>query len=232
VTIQHTPIYSLPYPQESDSADVPRDIQALALRLDAVIPASGGTPPDLSGYQPTSAKGQPNGYASLDASGKVPTAQLPVTDLSGYQQTSQKGQVNGYASLDGTGKVPIAQLPTSAMSGGDPAWTNLSLASGWANANSAYGVARYRKTAAGVVMVEGFLSWVGGGADPGGVSTISQLPAGYRPITIIITQNIAAGNIYGTSCRIDVASDGVLSYIQGDNVNNFLNMHFQFFAEQ
>lgn len=65
--------------------------------------------------QASSAKGQANGYASLDAGAKVPTVQLP--DLSGtYQAKTEKAQVNGYPSLDAGGKVPLAQLP--AMSGG------------------------------------------------------------------------------------------------------------------
>lgn len=35
-------------------------------------------PVDLSAYQPKSEKGKPNGYVSLDATGKVPASQLPV----------------------------------------------------------------------------------------------------------------------------------------------------------
>lgn len=36
-----TPKYALPYPQESDTADVPRDVQALAQRLEVVLPNVG-----------------------------------------------------------------------------------------------------------------------------------------------------------------------------------------------
>ena len=36
-----TPIYALPYPEETDSADVPRDVQALAQRLEVVLPNVG-----------------------------------------------------------------------------------------------------------------------------------------------------------------------------------------------
>lgn len=36
-----TPVYALPYPDEADSADVPRDMQALAQRLEAVLPNVG-----------------------------------------------------------------------------------------------------------------------------------------------------------------------------------------------
>lgn len=54
------------------------------------------TGPDLSGYQVTSAKGQANGYASLDSSGLVPSTQLPsyVDDVI---------EAADFASLPGTG---------------------------------------------------------------------------------------------------------------------------------
>lgn len=58
-----------------------------------------------------SAKGVANGYASLDASTKVPVAQIP--DLSAtYQAVTGKAAANGYASLDSGGKIPSAQLPS------------------------------------------------------------------------------------------------------------------------
>lgn len=52
--------------------------------------------------------GVAGGVASLDASGKVPTAQLPSMN---YIPTSQKGVANGVATLDSTGKIPSLQLP-------------------------------------------------------------------------------------------------------------------------
>lgn len=44
--------------------------------------------------------GQPDGIATLDSNGKVPSSQLTI------------GQANGIASLDSNGKVPASQLPT------------------------------------------------------------------------------------------------------------------------
>src|SRR3954469_24752937 len=38
----NTPVLGLPYPQASDTADVARDVQALAVKLDAVVPAQAG----------------------------------------------------------------------------------------------------------------------------------------------------------------------------------------------
>jgi hypothetical protein len=78
-------------------------------------------------------KGQPNGYAGLDVTGKVALANLPagvgahgsthaaggsdplaVTDLvggSGLENIGNKNHINGYAGLDASGKIFGAQLP-------------------------------------------------------------------------------------------------------------------------
>jgi microcystin-dependent protein len=39
--METTPIYALPFPDETDTADVPRDVKALAQRLEAVLPNVG-----------------------------------------------------------------------------------------------------------------------------------------------------------------------------------------------
>lgn len=115
----------------------------------------------------TGNKGASGGYASLDGTGKVPTAQLPITQaewstLSGKpavvaagateadartaisaEHTGNKGQANGYASLDGGGKVPVSQLPNSIMEyqGLWDADTNTpTLANGVGNAGDVYRV--------------------------------------------------------------------------------------------
>ena len=54
--------------------------------------------------------GQPDGIASLDSTGKVPSDQLPAMD---YIPTSEKGAASGVATLDSSGKIPSAQLPDS-----------------------------------------------------------------------------------------------------------------------
>ena len=54
--------------------------------------------------------GQPNGIASLDSTGKVPSDQLPAMD---YIPSSEKGAASGVATLDSSGKIPSAQLPDS-----------------------------------------------------------------------------------------------------------------------
>ena len=72
-------------------------------------------------YARDDAVGAINGIAGLDATGKVPTGQLPargigditnLTDaLNTKINTSTKGVANGVASLDSNGKVPASQLP-------------------------------------------------------------------------------------------------------------------------
>lgn len=54
--------------------------------------------------------GVAGGVASLDSSGKVPSAQLPAMN---YIPTSQKGAASGVASLGADGKVPTSQLPAT-----------------------------------------------------------------------------------------------------------------------
>ncbi|MEQ2400162.1 hypothetical protein [Peptoniphilus hominis (ex Hitch et al. 2025)] len=97
---------------------------------------------DLEAKESTIHKGEVNGYAALDSTGKVPEAQLPekvlkVYDLTPYaksedikktyatkqevsagkldytaENAENKGKANGYASLGGDGKVPADQLPS------------------------------------------------------------------------------------------------------------------------
>jgi hypothetical protein len=93
-----TPTLGLPYPPETNPADVPVDMQALATAVETAILAR----------QASSEKGVANGYAALDATGMIPSAQLP----SGvFVPVSALGAANGVATLDSTGKVPAAQLP-------------------------------------------------------------------------------------------------------------------------
>ncbi|WP_277220501.1 pyocin knob domain-containing protein [Peptoniphilus vaginalis] len=97
---------------------------------------------DLEAKESTIHKGEVNGYAALDGTGKVPEAQLPEKAIREYDLTpyaksedikktyatkqevsagkldytaenaANKGKANGYASLGGDGKVPADQLPS------------------------------------------------------------------------------------------------------------------------
>lgn len=77
---------------------------------------------------PLTQKGAVNGVATLDGTGKIPSAQLPagagVTSVNGMAgavtltaadvsavPTTQKGAANGVATLDASTLVPVAQIP-------------------------------------------------------------------------------------------------------------------------
>lgn len=76
---------------------------------DANKPVSSATQTALNAKIDLDQKGSANGVATLDASSKVPAAQLPAMD---YVPTSSVGAASGVASLDSGGKVPAAQLPS------------------------------------------------------------------------------------------------------------------------
>ena len=97
---------------------------------------------DLETKESTIHRGEANGYAALDGTGKVPEDQLPEKAIREYDLTpyaksedlkktyatkeevnagkldytaediANKGKANGYASLGGDGKVPADQLPS------------------------------------------------------------------------------------------------------------------------
>lgn len=98
-------------------------------------PVSTATQAALDLKEDAANKGQPSGFASLDAQGLVPQEQLPITTADwdtlegrpaviaagateaeartaiGAEWTGNKGQTGGYAALDETGRVPLAQVP-------------------------------------------------------------------------------------------------------------------------
>ncbi|MGC1176812.1 MAG: glycosyl hydrolase family 28-related protein, partial [Candidatus Saccharimonadales bacterium] len=69
----------------------------------ALLTGSGST---LSGYQPISNKGQPNGYAPLDSSGKVPSSNIPTQGSVPDADASTKGVVQLTGDLSGTAASP------------------------------------------------------------------------------------------------------------------------------
>jgi hypothetical protein len=72
-----TPILALPYPADTDPADVPTDMGELANRVEAV-------------------RGAINGLAALGTDGKVPSAQLPIV---GYGTTLPASPVDGQEAI-------------------------------------------------------------------------------------------------------------------------------------
>ncbi|WP_393965829.1 hypothetical protein [Exiguobacterium sp. S22-S28] len=67
--------FNLPKIENTNTADVVRDLNALADAADVAIKTAKDK---ADAAVPTSQKGQPSGVATLGTDGKVPTAQLPT----------------------------------------------------------------------------------------------------------------------------------------------------------
>lgn len=88
-----------------------------------------------------------------------------------------------------------------------PLWTDISLQGTWANYGAGYNSAQFTKSASGRVFLKGL---VRNGA--AAVSTIGQLPEGYRPAGRLVFQVGTSANVSG---RIDVDSDGSIIFYAG-----------------
>lgn len=70
---------------------------------------------------PSTLRGAINGLAPLDATARLPTANLPLAVMTQsasdarYIQITQKGIPNGVAALDASGKIPPDQLPSDSL---------------------------------------------------------------------------------------------------------------------
>lgn len=139
---ERTPNLNLIKPDQADFYDV-AEFNENADLLDAAVTE---VKQAADGAIPTTEKGEPGGVASLDATGKVPSVQLPAMD---YIPTSQKGTSGGVASLDSAGKLPTTQLPVVPVAQGgtgaasaEAARTNLGVPPiGHASTGTAYGAA-------------------------------------------------------------------------------------------
>lgn len=94
--------------QEQLSGDVATNLQNQINEIKKVIASYDEK------YIQVSEKGQANGVASLDISGKVLLSQLPAMN---FIPTSEKGTNNGVATLKSNGKIPNSQLPIGNANG-------------------------------------------------------------------------------------------------------------------
>lgn len=168
-----------------------------------------------STYMPLAQRGTANGVATLDATTKVPVAQLHA------------GEVNGIASLDATGKMPAAQLPDAALTEAEAAATYIPLTyratpNGVATLDSGGQVpqAQYLKTNSGggkeflinTAILSNYGTWSGLRIDePGSGSFIDLLQNNTRYGTLY------AGPGYGLN--ISAPSGGVFSFGIGNPGN-------------
>ena len=102
-----TPIYALPYPEESDSADVPRDVQALAQRLEAVLPNVGiPTGAGIDWFSTTA----PSGFLLCDGSAVSRTTFAALFAVIGVGYGGGDG-INTFNLPDTRGRVLVGVAP-------------------------------------------------------------------------------------------------------------------------
>ena len=102
----------------------------------------------------------------------------------------------------------------------DGDWLYPAFENGWSNFGSGFGAARFRKTANGLVYVEGLIK------DGGPTFIAFRLPEGYRPGHRIITTNVNNGV---NAARCDVTDAGsVIPY----NSTGYASLQIIFYAER
>lgn len=102
----------------------------------------------------------------------------------------------------------------------DTAWQTPALLNGWVNYGAGFHGAAYRKLQSGLVEVRGLIK---SGAN---LTTIMQLPTGYRPAASLIMATFT-NEVFG---RVDVQSDGIIAAISTNPAS--LSINFTFFADQ
>ena len=92
------------------------------------------------------------------------------------------------------------------LTAADTSWHPFAYVNSWANYGAPFGPAGYRKLSNGLVVLKGLVQ--------GGVAaTIATLPAGYRPGHQGLFNMQTSPNV---ACRIDIATNGVISHTGGN----------------
>lgn len=137
-----------------------------------------------------------------------------VMDSTGSNSTTKtiKSDHGGYACIGVYSRNSAGQSTTTTTKCLDiPTWQPLVLQNGWRTYGGTYGSARYTKTSAGVVMLDGLIKT---STAPTQYDIISSLPVSYRPSTTLIFSTETSSNTYS---RIDIYTDGSLKYIYGSS---------------
>lgn len=186
----------------SDLASIPTALINLGLNnvsntSDANKPISTATQTALNAKESTANKGVANGYAGLDATGKVPAAQLPsyvddvleFANLAGFPETGEAGKI--YVALD-TNKTyrwsGSAYVEISASPG-----TTDSLTEGTANLYFTTARARAALSATGAVSYN---------SATGVIS--AELTSGYASKTVATNTTLAADTEYETGRNLRI----------------------------
>ncbi len=137
-----------------------------------------------------------------------------VMDSTGSNNTTVtiKSNHGGYACIGVYARNSAGQSTTTTTKCLDiPTWQPLVLQNGWRTYGGNYGSARYTKTSAGVVMLDGLIQT---STTPVTYDVISSLPVSYRPSVQLMFGTETSSNTYS---RIDIAINGNIQYIYGSS---------------
>ena len=147
---------------------------------------------NLANKQDRSGRDQPNGYPTLDGSGKIPIADIPTGTASGTVaagndarilgavQSSQTGNAGGIATLNGSSKVPYAQMLVGTTTG--------TVAAGDDSRITGALPASQKAVASGVATLDGTTK-----------IPISQIPTGTSGSTVVIGDDARIANAEQTT---------------------------------
>jgi len=153
-----------------------------------------------------------DGATSYDITKNIGTGW--VMDSSGSNNTSAtiKSNHGGYACIGVYSRNSAGQSATTTTKCLNiPTWQPLILNNGWQTYGGNYGSARFTKTSAGVVMLDGLIKT---STTPTAYDIISSLPVSYRPSTLLMFSTETSSNTFS---RIDIYASGNITYISGSN---------------
>ncbi|WP_263729952.1 Gp37-like protein [Cellulomonas sp. SG140] len=145
----------------------------------------------------------------LDVASKMkPTPATPLTvTLAQYRPPLQRATTDGVSWY----------IPATGTFAGSPSWQNATLVNGWQNYTGGFASARYIKTSAGIVMLQGLVRKPGANEAS---SLIMTLPVGYRPTSHTIFGSTSSDSALVTqAARVDVYPDGSVYFVGGASGN-------------
>ncbi len=154
--------------------------------------------------------GKSDGATSYDISKDIGSGWVTASTGSNNTTITIKNYQGGSACVRIYARNSAGQSTTNTSKCLDiPTWQPLVLQNGWRTYGGTYGSARYTKTSAGVVMLDGLIKT---STAPATYDVISSLPASYRPSAKLMLSTETNANTYS---RIDVSTDGTISFIYG-----------------
>jgi len=136
-----------------------------------------------------------------------------VMNSSGSNSTTVtiKSNHGGYACAGIYARNSAGQSPYIIKCLDIPTWQPLVLDKGWNTYGGNYGSARFTKTSAGVVILDGLIKT---STTPTAYDFLAALPASYRPSTRLMFSTETNANTFS---RVDVGANGSIIFVWGSN---------------